>query len=318
MDRTGAALRIAVFGAGGIGGYLGGRLAQAGEEVLLIARGPHLDAIREHGLKVDSINGDFVVRPAGATDAPSEVGVVDAVILGVKAWQVTDAAADIRPMVGPETVVLPVQNGVEAPAQLAAVLGQEHVIGGLGGIISYIVGPGHIRHAGGKPFVRFGELDSTPSERTRRLLQAFLGAGVSAEIPSDIQAAMWQKLLFISPWSGVGAVTRSPIGVWRSLKETREMATEVMKEVLAVAQARDIALTYEAVESAWASLDGLPHDSTSSMQRDVMEGRPSELEFQNGAAERLGRDVGVSTPVNSFIYHSLLPQEMQARGQGSV
>ena len=140
-------VRIAVFGTGGIGGYLGGRLAQAGEEVALIARGEHLRAIREHGLKVHSIKGDFVVRSALATDDPAEVGVVDAVIVGVKAWQVTEAAEAMRPMVGPETFVVPVQNGVEAPEQLAAVLGSQHVVGGLGGIISFIVGPGHIRHA---------------------------------------------------------------------------------------------------------------------------------------------------------------------------
>lgn len=308
-------MRIAIFGTGGIGGYLGGRLAQAGEEVLLIARGPHLDAIREHGLKVDSINGDFVVHTAGATDDPLEVGVVDAVILGVKAWQVNDAAAKMRPMIGPETFVLPVQNGVEAPDQISAALGREHAVGGVGGIISYIVGPGHIRHAGGSPFVKLGELDSTSSERTQRLLQAFLRAGVSADIPSDIQAAMWQKFLFITPWSGVGAVTRASVGVWRSLKETRDMATEVMKEVLAVAQSRNIALTDEAVDTAWASLDRLPPDGSASMQRDIIEGRPSELEFQNGAAVRLGREMDVSTPVNSFIYQSLLPQEMRARGQ---
>lgn len=141
-------MRIAVFGAGGIGGYLGGRLAQAGEGVTLIARGRHLDAIRQHGLKIDSINGDFVFHPAMATDDPAEIGFVDAVIVGVKAWQVTEAANAMRPMVGPETLVLPVQNGVEAPDQLAEVLGQSHVLGGLGGIVSFIAGPGHIRHTG--------------------------------------------------------------------------------------------------------------------------------------------------------------------------
>ena len=309
-------MRIAVFGAGGIGGYLGGRLAQAGEEVVLIARGEHLQAIREHGLKVDSINGDFVVQSVVATDDPSEVGVVDVVIVGVKAWQVTEAAEALRPMVGSETFVLPVQNGVEAPEQLATVLGREHVIGGLGAIISYIVGPGHIRHTGVEPHVTFGELGSNPSERTQRLLQAFMRANVSADIPSDIQAAMWHKFLFITPFSGIGAVTRAVIGVWLRLAETREMATEVMKEVLAVAQARDIRLTDDAVKTAMAMLDALPPDSTASTQRDISEGRPSELEFQNGAVVRLGKELGVSTPMNRFIYHSLLPQEMQARGQG--
>ncbi len=140
-------MRIAIFGAGGIGGYLGGRLSQAGEEVVLIARGEHLTAIKDHGLRVDSVKGDFVATPALATDNPTEAGVVDVVILGVKAWQVVDAAMAMRPMVGPETFVVPMQNGVEAPDQLVSVLGEKATMVGLGGLISYIVGPGHIRHA---------------------------------------------------------------------------------------------------------------------------------------------------------------------------
>ena len=301
-------MRIAVFGTGGIGGYLGGRLAQAGEEVVLIARGEHLRAIREHGLKVDSIKGDFVVQPALATDDPSEVGVVDAVIVGVKAWQVTEAAEAMRPMVGLETFVVPVQNGVEAPSQLAAVLGPQHVVGGLGGLVSFIVGPGHIRHAGAEPFVRFGEMDNRPSARTERLRQAFVRAEVTVEIPPDIQAALWTKLLFIAPWSGVGAVTRAPTGVWLTVPETRQMAEQVMHEVLAVARASDIALPEDSASTAMALLDSLPPDATASMQRDILEGRPSELEFQNGAVMCLGKETDVPTPVNALIYYNLLPR----------
>ena len=153
-------MRIAIFGAGGIGGYLGGRLSQAGEEVVLIARGEHLQAIKEHGLRVDSIKGDFVANPALATDDPTEAEPVDAVILGVKAWQVLDAAKAMRPMIGPESFVVPMQNGVEATAHLASVLGEKSVVVGLGGLVSYIVGPGHILHAGVEPFVSFGESDN--------------------------------------------------------------------------------------------------------------------------------------------------------------
>jgi len=308
-------MRIAVFGVGGIGGYLGGRLAQAGEEVAVIARGEHLKAIREHGLRVDSIKGDFVFQPRIATDDSAEVGMVDVVILGVKAWQVTEAAEAMRPMIGQETCVLPIQNGVEAPSQLAAVLGDGAVLGGLGGIVSYIVGPGHIRHAGGDPFVRFGEMDDRPSPRTERLIQAFERAGVKADIPSNIHTALWQKMMFICAISGIGAVTRSPKGAWHSLPETWEMAKRIVYEADSVARAHGVVMQGDEIEAVIALLEGVSPSATVSMQRDIMEGRPSELEVQNGAIVRLGLDAGVPTPVNDFIYYSLLPQEMKARGQ---
>ncbi|MCH7736392.1 MAG: 2-dehydropantoate 2-reductase [Chloroflexi bacterium] len=308
-------MRIAIFGAGGIGGYLGGRLSQAREEVVLIARGEHLQAIREHGLKVDSIKGDFVATPALATDNPAEAGIVDAVILGVKAWQVVDAAEAMRPMIGPNTFVVPLQNGVEAPGQLASVLGEQAVVVGLGGLVSYIVGPGHIRHAGGEPFVSFGESDDSTSERTQNLLQVFHNAGVQADIPSNIHAALWWKLAFMSANSGVGAITRVPIGQWRSVPGSWEMAQRVVREVLAVAAGRGIEMPGDALASTIARLENSPAGMTTSMQRDLMEGRPSELEVQNGAVVRLGLEAGVPTPVNTFIYHSLLPQEMKAQGK---
>ncbi|MDA0264425.1 MAG: 2-dehydropantoate 2-reductase [Chloroflexi bacterium] len=308
-------MRIAIFGAGGIGGYLGGRLSQAGEEVVLIARGEHLEAIREHGLRVDSIKGDFVAVPALATNNPTEAGTVDVVILGVKAWQVNDAAKAMRPMIGPHTFVVPMQNGVEAPDQLAAVLGKQAVVVGLGGLISYIVGPGHILHAGGEPFVAFGETDDSTTERTQQLLRAFQNADVRASVPSNIHAALWGKLAFMAANSGIGAITRVPSGQWRSVPESWEMAQQVVREVVAVAQGRGIQMPNDAVAAAIARLEASPPDGTSSMQRDLMEGRPSELEVQSGGVVRLGKEAGVPTPVNTFIYHSLLPQEMKARGK---
>lgn len=305
---------IAVYGAGGVGGYLAGRLAQAGEEVVVIARGEHLHAIQTHGLKVESIRGDFTVRPALATANPAEVGVVDAVIVGVKAWQVTEAAKAMRPLVGPGTFVVPVQNGVEAPYQLSAVLGAQHVVGGLCGIISFIAGPGHIKHLyAGR--LTIGELDGHPSARTESLRHTFERAGVSVEITSNIEAALWRKLLFMAAWSGVGAVTRAPAGVWRSMRETRHMAEQVIQEVFHVAQARGVQLPEDAMSAAMGVLDRLPPNATASMQRDIMEGRPSELEYQNGAVVRLGGEAKVETLVNAFICNSLLPQELKARGQ---
>jgi len=214
-------MRIAVFGTGAVGGYFGGRLAQAGEEVVFIARGEQLRALRERGLRVDSVEGDFALYPVQAAGDPTQVGNVDVVLVGVKAWQVTEAAQAMRPLVGPETFVVPLQNGVEAPDQLAAVLGAERVLVGLCRIVSLSVAPGHIRHAGMEPYVALGELDNRPSERAQRLRDAFTRAGVTAEIPPDIQAALWSKFLFIASFSGVGAVTRSPAGVLRSLSRSK-------------------------------------------------------------------------------------------------
>ena len=185
-------MRIAVFGTGGVGGYFGGRLAQVGEDVVFIARGGHLKAMRTNGLRVDSVKGDFVIKPVQATDDPEQVGIVDMILVGVKAWQVPEAAQAIRSMVGPETFVVSLQNGVEAPFQLAAVLGAEHVVGGLCALMVFIVGPGHIRHVAMDPWIGFGELDNRPSERVEKLRQIFSRAeGIRLENPLDIHVGLW-------------------------------------------------------------------------------------------------------------------------------
>lgn len=306
-------MRIAVFGTGSVGGYFGGRLAQSGEEVIFIARGEHFQAIRSNGLRVDSFMGDFVVKPAQAVNDPRRVGEVDVVLLGVKAWQVQNAALEMRAILGPETFVVPLQNGVDAPAQLAAVLGSERVLGGLCKISAFIAGPGRIHHAGLEPYVAFGELGKRSSERADRLREAFERAGVWVEVPPDIQVAMWEKFLFIAAVSGVGAVTRAPLGAVRDLPETRSMLEQAMRETLAVARGRKVHLPDDVVARTMAFIDGLPPGVTASMQRDIVDGRPSELSSQNGAVARMGLELGVPTPTHTFIYHSLLPQELQAR-----
>ena len=309
-------MRVAVFGAGGVGGYFGGRLAEAGEDVTFIARGAHLEAIRSNGLQVQSVAGDFVIDPAQATDDPAAAGEVDVVIVAVKAWQVPEAAPAMRPLIGANTVAVPLENGVEAPEQLADVLGQEHVAGGLCRIISYIESPGVIHHVGAEPYVAFGELDNRLSRRLERLRAAFDRAtGVTTEIPPDIKAAMWRKFVLIATFSGVGAVTRAPIGVVRSRPETRAMLQQALDEIYDVARARGVALDEEAIEAAVTFMDNLPPDATASMQRDILEGRPSELESQNGAVVRLGDAAGVDTPLHRFIYSALLPLELRARGE---
>src|SRR6266567_3274203 len=191
-------MRIAVFGSGGVGGYFTGRLALAGEDVTFLARGEHLQALRNTGLNVDSMDGNFLIHPAKATAEPREVGPVELVILGVKAWQVPEAARAMKPMVGPATTVLPLQNGVDATSQLTTELGHEPVIGGLCKIVSFVVGPGHIRHAGFEPSVVLGELDNRRTDRVEKIHAAFTHAGVKAAIAPDIHVALWTKFLFIA------------------------------------------------------------------------------------------------------------------------
>jgi 2-dehydropantoate 2-reductase len=312
-------MRVAVFGSGGVGGYFGGRLAQAGEDVVFVARGEHLAAIRDRGLRVSSVAGDFTIHPAAATDRPGSIGPVDLILVGVKAWQVGAAAVAMRSLIQPATTVLPLQNGVEAPRQLADVLGERHVLGGLCRILAFIAGPGHIQHTGVEPYVAFGELSNSRSERTERLLEAFTRAqGLQVEIPPDIQVAMWRKFLFIASLSGMGAVTRVPIGELRAHQETRGVLIQAMEEIHTLALARGIRLPDDIVAATLDLIDQIPPEGTTSMQRDVMEGRPSELDAQSGAVVRLGQQIGVDVPVHGFIYRALLPLERRARRAAGI
>ena len=312
-------MKIAIFGVGGVGGYFGGRLAEAGEDVVFLARGEHLRAIRENGLRVDSVEGDFHLSAVHATDDPKEAGEVDVVLVATKAWQVNEAAEAISPMVGRETLVIGLQNGVEAAGQLSAVLGRAPVAGGSCAIVSMIAGPGHIRHVAVTPRIVFGELDRQKSDRCERLYQAFRrSVGVDVEYADDIHFEIWRKFLFIAPVSGVGAVTRAPLGVCRSLPETRAMIQSAMEEIRELALAHQVHLPEDAAAKALSFLDGMPPESTASMQRDIIGGHPSELEAQNGAVVRLGEEKGVDTPANRFIYSALLPQERHARGETST
>ena len=309
-------MRIAIFGTGGAGGYFGAHLARAGEDVVFIARGEHLQAIRERGLRIETDSGEFTVRSA-ASDYPSQLGEVDVVLVGVKAWQVADAARAMLLMIAPHTVVVPLQNGVEAAANLTSVLGADHVLNGLCGTISRVVGPGHILSVGQTNFIKFGELDNSLSERVQRLWRVFEQANIKADVPPDIEAAVWEKFIFVAPYGGVGAMTRFPAGVVRSVNESRQMVKTGMEEIVAVARARGIALADGVIEKTMALLDSLDPNATTSLQRDIIAGRPSELEAWTGAVVRLGKEVGVPTPVNVKIYRSLLPAELKTRGDSN-
>jgi len=307
-------MRIVVFGTGGAGGYFGVQLALAGHDVVFIARGEHLRAIRANGLKLETPQGEKVVR-ANATDNPADVKDTDVILLGVKAWQVTEAAAAIKPMLGHQTFVVPLQNGVEAASELSQVLGAERVLVGLCGTLSFIAGPGRIRSVGGQNFVRFGEQDNRRSDRAERLRQAFADAGVTVEVPPDITKSLWDKFIMVTSFGAVGAVTRAPIGVVRKPPETRALLERCIQESCAVARARKVAIAANCEADTMAFLDSIPPAGTTSLQRDIVDGKPSELDYWSGAAVRLGREVGVPTPTHDFVYRSLLPQELRARGK---
>ncbi|MGD9489010.1 MAG: 2-dehydropantoate 2-reductase [Calditrichaceae bacterium] len=308
-------MRIAIFGSGGVGGYFGGRLAEAGVDVTFIARGAHLETMKRKGLRVDSIKGDFLVYPVKATDNVSEAGIMDVVISSVKAWQVAESARMLDPMVGPHTFILTLQNGVDAPREYVKIFGEEKVVPGLCHIISSVAGPGRVRHTGTEPRIAFGESDNQKSARTIELRDLFEKSGVHATIPDNIQKALWEKFLFIASLSGMGAVTRAPVGVLRSLPETRKMMESAMHEIYELARASGVDLSTDAVQRTMAFVDSLPEYGTASMQRDIMAGRPSELEAQNGAVTRLAAEKKLHTPVNEFIYQTLLPSELVARGK---
>src|SRR6185369_5630433 len=262
-------MRIVIFGTGGVGGYFGGRLAQAGEDVTFVARGEHLRAIKANGLRVDSTSGDFTINPAKATDDVKEVGDAELVVLGVKAWQVPDAARAIKPIVGTNTTVLPLQNGVDAVQQLVDELGGDNVVGGLCKIVSFVVGPGHIRHAGFTPSIVIGERNNRRTDRIVTIAETFNRAGLETTIATDIQVALWMKFLFIASFSGVGAVADAPAGVIRSNPKWRAQVISAMEEIYALAHARGVKLPADAITTVMAAVDGLPVDATSSMQRDI-------------------------------------------------
>lgn len=309
-------MRIAVVGAGALGLYFGGRLAEAGEDVVFLARGRTLRALREDGLLIESISGDVTIGKVAATDDPAGIGTVDAVLVCVKAWQVPEVAPTLAPLLRDGTAVIPLQNGIDAPAQLAAALGEGHVLGGLCRILAFQTAPGRVRHAGVPPSIAFGELTGGPTPRVEALKLAFEKAkGVSVQVPSDIGAAMWEKFLFIVAFGTVGAATRSPIGVFRSIPESRGLLEAVLGESSAVGRARGAALADDIVAKTLRFMDGLPPDGTASMQRDLAEGKPSELEAQTGAVVRLGRASGVPTPVSATLYAALLPSEKKARAK---
>ncbi|WP_428605351.1 2-dehydropantoate 2-reductase [Sedimenticola sp.] len=308
-------MRLAVYGSGGVGGYFGGRVADRGHPVAFIARGAHLQAIRQQGLSVESIKGDFTVPAPMATDDPAEIGPVDVVLVCVKSWQVPEVARAMRPLIGPDTFVVSLLNGVEAPDQLSEVLGRERVLGGVAKIFSFIERPGLIRHIGHEPTLMLGELDGTMSERLQQLAAILTESGITVELPDSILLEIWRKFLFTTGWGGLGAISRAPIGILREEPATRAIIDACMRETVAVARAAGIAFPEDIIERTWDFTQHLEPSGTSSLQRDIAAGRPSEIDAWNGAVVRLGRRFGVDTPTHQLITDALVPLERRARGE---
>jgi 2-dehydropantoate 2-reductase len=308
-------MRIVVIGAGGAGGLLGALLARSGAEVAFVARGEQLRALQDRGLRVTSPLGSFHTGPLQASEDPAQLGKADLVLVAVKTWQVCAVAPRLKPLLREGTLVVPVQNGVEASDELAEALGEGPVLGAALHVLSRIEAPGAVLHEGGTPRLTLGARRSSQVGRDRliALCEAFRRAGVDAQVADDIDAVLWEKLLFVEPLGSVGAVARAEVGALRGIPETRALLVAAMAEIAAVARGRKAGIAPDAVEDALARIDKLPAAARTSMSRDIAEGRPSELQEQTGAVVRVGKLCRVPTPVHEFLLAALLPQEKRAR-----
>jgi 2-dehydropantoate 2-reductase len=310
-------MKILIMGTGGVGGYYGGLLAGQGNDVTFISRGAHLYAMRHEGLKVHSVHGDFTVSPVNATDDPLNVGPVDLILFCVKAYGTDEAAQAIRPAMGLHTVVLSLQNGIDAAERIGNVIGMEHVLGGATWLSSAVEAPGVIRQVSQFRRVVLGELDGSRSERIQSVYEVLKSTGIDVELSEDILKILWTKFVFISSASSLGSLTRLPMAEYRSIPETRAMIMGLMREVEALARAQGIALDEDVVQKSLEFMDSAAPHIKASMQLDVESGHRTELESMVGVIGRKGRELNVPTPVADFIYASLLPIELKAREEFS-
>ena len=300
-------MRIAIFGAGAVGGYFGARLQAAGAKVHFIARGAHLAAMRAHGLRVLSPAGDLHLTTMEASDDPAAIGPVDTVILAVKLTGLEAAAKACAPLLGRDTLALTIQNGVEAAGIAGAALGRTRVAAGIAYIFVEVEAPGIIRHKGERAKLVFGAEDDGVRNQLTALGEALREAGAEAELSYDITRDLWLKLGVLAPVAGMTSLARQPVGVVRSVPALRGVVHAALAEVVAVGRARGVALPVDTEERLKGMIDSLPEDGRSSMQNDLAAGRPLELAWINGAIARLGAETGVATPVNQVIEAALLP-----------
>ncbi|HEY7677423.1 MAG TPA: 2-dehydropantoate 2-reductase [Candidatus Methylomirabilis sp.] len=307
-------MRVLVMGSGGVGGYYGALLARAGEEVTFVARGANLAALREGGLQVRSVLGDFAVRPVQATDDPASAGPVDLILFCVKAYDTEAAAPLVRPNVGPETAVISLQNGVEKEEQLARVLGEGAVMGGAAYIFATRVAPGTVEHRGGPRRIIFGELLGGESARGRRIEAVLVRAGVEAELSLDVRVPIWDKFMTICGTAGSTSLTRLPIDEILACPPSRALLEGLMAEVHRLARAQGVGLPEDAPATRMAYLEKLAKGARTSLYHDLVAGRRMELEFLHGTAVRLGRQLGIPTPLCFAVYAALKPYDERARG----
>jgi 2-dehydropantoate 2-reductase len=307
-------MKIAVMGAGGVGGFFGGRLAHASSDVTFIARGAHLAAMRERGLTIESAaHGDIYVAKVRATDDPKTIGTADLVIIAVKLWAMEAAIEAVRPIVGPGTAVLSLQNGVIKDDILTREFGEQAVMGGVGYVATRISKPGVIHQTGTLQRLVFGEYDGRRSPRAEALLAALLKSGVQAEISGDIRRTLWEKYVFLVGLAGTTATMRMPIGPIREHPQTRAFLLDIMKETVAVGRALGVALPDNYAEDRLAFADSVATEMTSSLHHDLEAGNPLEVEWLNGGVVQLGRTVGVATPCNRAVWDILT---LHAAGRG--
>jgi 2-dehydropantoate 2-reductase len=299
-------MRIAIVGSGGVGGYFGGRLAATGVDVTFLARGAHLDALRTRGLRIESPKGHVHLPRINAASDPSTIGPIDIVFFAVKLYDTEGALALLPPMLGPDTVVIPFQNGVDSVGTLTRAVGRPHTAGGVAYVSAVVAEPGVIRHTAMDQLI-FGELDGSRSPRLEWLLEACRPAGFQATLSTDITVDIWTKFVRLSVFSGMTAVTRCPIGVIRGDPELFAMLKTAVKEAMTVAHAKGVAVPASTVADVAAAYSVLPPQAKASMLEDLERGRPIELPWLSGAVVRIGREVGVDTPTHRFINAVLKP-----------
>lgn len=300
-------MRIAMMGSGGVGGYFGARLAHAGHDVTFIARGRHLAAMREHGLRVKSSGGDMHLAQPKVTDDPSTIAPVEAVFFAVKLWDTEDAARQIAPLLARGGVVIPFQNGVESMQRVGAVLGHERVLGGTAHIAASIGEPGVIVHLGTMQRIRIGAAHGEPPAVARALVQALKDVGVDADVVTDIQRTLWEKFCFLVALSGMTAATRRPVGVIRADPDMRSVFEAAIREAWTLGRAKGVALADDYVENQMRFADGLPYEMRASMLHDLNAGNRLEAPWLSGGVVRMAREVGVATPVHATLYSAVKP-----------
>lgn len=300
-------MKIAVMGAGGVGGYFGGRLAASGQDVTFIARGAHLRALRDNGLRIISPLGDVHVGNVQATAEPGGVGPVDIVLFCVKLYGVEEAAELCKPLIGADTAVISLLNGVDAVARMTPILGADHVVPGIAKIPSQIAEPGVIEHKGALAALEFGEPDNRESVRLSAFAEACAAAGIDALVSPDIEVAVWSKFIMLASYAGVSCMTRQPIGVIRGDPDLAQVFSDATREIIAVARARGVDLPGDAYDATVALQAAFPGDVFPSMWFDLDAGKRLELDGLTGAIVRMGRELDVPTPVNRVIHAALKP-----------